>query len=694
MADKTDKDALDAMLASWYGDLASNPDFLKEQANIAAPRPFPGDPSLYQGDITNPGERPYDRFARPIAESISPTLGGYGMGQLAAETYKHASEGEYGKAAETGLPMALGIFAGPGAKTANLEALALAQRLAKKGASRETIWSDTGWFQGPDQKWRFEIPDNAAGPVNYEQFLPQGKAVQHEFLPHPELYEAYPAAQYSKVSRVDEPGASFNPENYNIEIGTDYLTKHPGGYWSARSEGVKSQNLHELQHLVQTKEGFAPGSNPSFGHKKADVQESARRAYERELAMADPDAELLRELGVEVPQWMIDKTPWDKLTPRQQLEHYDRGRRLLYQNSAGEVEARNVQHRMQMTPEQRKLTPPWETEDVPSVDQILSKEYKGGPQMSIGKDSIGSGDPPESAGALTPSQPSVPVEAGSQGIRAYHATQSPKDFSKFRRKLSDVGIHFGTADQANSRVSYLAERGKPEDGMRVFPVDLDIKNPLRLDDPGHWDADNLAYELRKAVLKDPTLPFSVEEISELTRRGHPNSQLAALRDLIHSRGYDGIVYKNTGESHGPEALALEKASYEAEKAKNAVFGSGKAYYNKEEQAHPAYKAWTEAMERHHQYMRDHGADSYIATKKGTVKSATTGESLYAHGGSVETPPPNQDRFRMRPPESPYYLEDMQLDTENEMRRRQGLPPKKGPPFNAPVPKKGNLISGE
>ena len=43
----------------------------------------------------------------------------------------------------------------------------------------------------------------------------------------------------------------------------------------------------------------------------------------------------------------------------------------LYKRHAGETEARNVQTRMGYTPEQRRSTPPWKTEDVPRNKQII-----------------------------------------------------------------------------------------------------------------------------------------------------------------------------------------------------------------------------------------------------------------------------------------------------------------------------------
>lgn len=44
-----------------------------------------------------------------------------------------------------------------------------------------------------------------------------------------------------------------------------------------------------------------------------------------------------------------------------------------YKRLAGEVEARNVQKRMNMTPEERRATPPWETLDVPESELIYRK---------------------------------------------------------------------------------------------------------------------------------------------------------------------------------------------------------------------------------------------------------------------------------------------------------------------------------
>ena len=53
------------------------------------------------------------------------------------------------------------MFGGCLAKTADLNALKKAERMQARGADQAAIWKKTGWFRGVDDKWRFEIPDDA-----------------------------------------------------------------------------------------------------------------------------------------------------------------------------------------------------------------------------------------------------------------------------------------------------------------------------------------------------------------------------------------------------------------------------------------------------------------------------------------------------------------------------------------------------
>jgi hypothetical protein len=59
-------------------------------------------------------------------------------------------------------PRILFQFAGPQAQTADIHALATARDRIAAGANPEVVRRETGWFRGPDLKWRYEITDEDA----------------------------------------------------------------------------------------------------------------------------------------------------------------------------------------------------------------------------------------------------------------------------------------------------------------------------------------------------------------------------------------------------------------------------------------------------------------------------------------------------------------------------------------------------
>lgn len=219
-----------------------------------------------------------------------------------------------------GLPMAekgaAGIFGGRLAKTADHTALARAEEMAASGAPREAIHAETGWFQGPDQKWRFEIPDNASKVservANEFNARPVGDSVPVQnadrFLDHPELFQAYPDLWRVNTRLEKGGGYPYRPAaNYSVrESGAENI-----GVNAASLGQANSMALHEFQHAIQSREGFAHG---------ADAR------------IMSPD-------------------------------HYNR--------TAGEVEAYNVQRRKDMTAAERSASPPWMTQDVPYDQQII-----------------------------------------------------------------------------------------------------------------------------------------------------------------------------------------------------------------------------------------------------------------------------------------------------------------------------------
>src|SRR5215468_11057550 len=121
---------------------------------------------------------------------------------------------------------ALGIFGGPLAKTADLAALGRARTMAKAETHPTDIWNETGWYQGADNKWRFEIPDTGASDVAKHIDIPHerariGDVRVGDVFQHPEFYDAYPQARDYRFNR--EPSTilasgEFRPDYMNPEI--------------------------------------------------------------------------------------------------------------------------------------------------------------------------------------------------------------------------------------------------------------------------------------------------------------------------------------------------------------------------------------------------------------------------------------------------------------------------------------------
>lgn len=255
-----------------------------------------------------------------------------------------------GTGAPAAVPGAAGIFGGRLAKTADQAALGRAEELARSGVPREQIWNDTGWFKGGDDKWRFEIPDKGA------EVSPGRGGYWDAHVDHPQFFDAYPHARGYEA---------------NINYG-----EPRGSYWGGGMEVVAptrdemgSVALHEMQHAVQAREGFSPGSNP----------ENTRRTLSENTG--NPIIEQLRSAIATGKYGMPGEKPFMEAARNLlKLEDQSRTARSIdaYRSAAGEVEARNVQSRMNMTPEERRAKPPWLTEDVPASQQIFGNLAPGG----------------------------------------------------------------------------------------------------------------------------------------------------------------------------------------------------------------------------------------------------------------------------------------------------------------------------
>lgn len=252
------------------------------------------------------------------------------------------------------------IFAGSMAKTADHEALANAQRLDQAGVSRDKIWADTGWFKGGDGKWRFEIDDSGASLSGVKPPQSPNHAATFDDLSHPE-YEA----AYGNFSPDEAPFPSYLPR----ETGGVFASQLPeSGQYFPISQSVfaqgpteqvaRSVGLHEWQHHTQHTEGFTSGTNPFAIMSELDEIGSPqyRQLYE------DVFVNLKYGSGDD-PRFLAALAKLDEMKHKEMLD--------LYRRSAGEVEARNVQSRMNMTPAERRATAPWLTQDIPDDQQIV-----------------------------------------------------------------------------------------------------------------------------------------------------------------------------------------------------------------------------------------------------------------------------------------------------------------------------------
>lgn len=143
-----------------------------------------------------------------------------------------------------------------------------------------------------------------------------------DVLEYPELYEAYPELADITVRYATMDNARGRAIYGDGERGI-LINRNLEGEWRE----IHSILLHEIQHHIQNIEGFSKGGNPS----------SARRLVDMRAAMGDADALALRE-------------------------HSDME---LYLRIAGEIEARNVQHRMDWSADKRVAIPFNETLEYP-----------------------------------------------------------------------------------------------------------------------------------------------------------------------------------------------------------------------------------------------------------------------------------------------------------------------------------------
>lgn len=309
-----------------------------------------------------------------VEDATRALLGGfgnavYGMSQLPKQAFQSSENlrqgGDYDPApimqtvsllAGGGMPAAeegaAGIFGGRLAKTADLDALRWAQKLQRSNWSPNYIHKATGWFQGPDKNWRFEIPDTGAQATYMRGSPMPANPTLGSTLRHPVLYDAYPDLKEIPVKWEGPAGTgAHTPYAGEEEITLGHQGESP-------TKGITGPALHETQHAIQWREGFSGGTSP-------DV-------------MKPYAAEALVKHGYLAP----GTSPGNyKILNKNAKAILDNVAYQAYTRHAGEVEANNVMNRYLLGNIDKGVykIPPWETETVPASKQIVRPPFAGSP---------------------------------------------------------------------------------------------------------------------------------------------------------------------------------------------------------------------------------------------------------------------------------------------------------------------------
>ena len=284
-------------------------------------------------------------------------------------------------------PKPLQIFIGNNSKAFNTPAAETYLKMEKTDATPEEMWAATGTFRGVDGKLRQEISDVPAQLLNKQKNF-EGKL--HETLSHPELFKNYPALQYYDTDITSEIALPEHMKKTLIGRGggsfteKDFVTREPKITAKAYSDEDKKTLIHEIQHAIQAKEGFARGGNmqefqsgPMFNPMAKDLNADLSKVLTGGYT-AKPE-EVISSIKYGNPQEIqsiVKKYGFDNVDDALSFLSAEDMKRTpfgQYQRLAGEAEARATEARLNLTDEERRAKFPYESYDVPKSDLIIQR---------------------------------------------------------------------------------------------------------------------------------------------------------------------------------------------------------------------------------------------------------------------------------------------------------------------------------
>ena len=294
-----------------------------------------------------------------------------------------------------------------------IDNLMVAKEMELAGKTAKEIKIATGWERGISKfkgKWKYEVSD---GVLNFSKVERQNDNTFiinfKDFYSNSEVIKAYKDELNIKVVFDKNLESEGLFKDNIIYIKADIDT-------NIDEEQIKKVFLHELMHKIQDIEGFQKGGNPSTAFYDLNLLTNGRVNIDKVFNYIDTETKKLKDR-----KETIAKEVWDSLnkgisydknradsTPTK--DEYEKAGKLEEQNKilyelgvlskwrmyptsttfsynyylrlAGEVEARNVERRVNLTDNQRREILLSETEDIAREDQILLKDDLNQPQLS------------------------------------------------------------------------------------------------------------------------------------------------------------------------------------------------------------------------------------------------------------------------------------------------------------------------
>ena len=351
----------------------------------------------------------------------------------------------------------------------------------------------------PGGKWRYEVPDgkniNPISSLKRKEIEGREYIIDklNNLVNDPELFKAYPELNDLDVVLYNFEHPNYISGEFRSKIKSDYFKMNASiTLWNIKYSNDKlpeskvSTLFHEIQHAIQDYEGFAQGGNegtvsmkdrpdnPKWAEWNSEQNQAKIKEYksiietkeylnERDESNKlfseefDPvidklNEERTRENNKEISDkvqavfdefYKLSAQKFPTLTKADEISkdmiYHEPSKKIsgqdIYRRLAGEVESRNVQTRMNMTPEERLNTLLSETEDVSREDQIVLMDGLG--VSNLENLSLGENKPMEYL-------KSKDIETGKPVTMTYlkNTEKAPYLGSRFGQDVEPSGFYF------------------------------------------------------------------------------------------------------------------------------------------------------------------------------------------------------------------------------------------------------------